>query len=244
LPGGNVALVCAAVRDGRPLVLKVNARGTPDDAELASEAAALSFWRPTGAAVELLEERDEGFTLLLEHALPGHSLGQTRLSWDEQLVELGRLARRLHTAGTPPSTVIPMSTYAAAWSGGDGELGELLVPGPEDVLVHCDLHPGNALRADAGWKVIDPHGARGDRHAEIWALICPEAPWLPEDPGEARRIAWGRLSTYTDAAGLDPGRAAVWTRVRARAETQSPYVVGDPAWAERLRRTARALEPD
>jgi streptomycin 6-kinase len=112
------------------------------------------------------------------------------------------------------------------------------------VLVHADLHPGNALRVDGSWKVIDPHGARGDRHAEIWALICPEAPALPEDPAEARRIAWRRLETYARAAGLDPKRAALWTRVRAPAEAVAPEIADDPAWAERLRRTARALATD
>lgn len=172
------------------MVLKLGPRGTPDDAELASEAATLAFWRPSGAAIELLDERDEGFTLLLEHALPGHSLDQTRLSWDVKLAELGRLARR-----------------------------------------------------DSG-KAIDPHGARGDRHAEIWALICPEAPALPEHRDEARRIAWRQLRTYADAAGLDPEQAALWARVRARAEAESSDVVGDPAWAERLRRMAHALAPD
>lgn len=137
-----------------------------------------------------------------------------------------------------------MSAYAAGWRGGEDELGELLHPGPEDVLVHCDLHPGNLLRAGDGWKAIDPHGARGDRHAEIWALICPEAPVLPEHRDEARRIAWRQLRTYADAAGLDPERAALWARVRARAEAESSDVVGDPAWAERLRRMAHVLAPD
>jgi streptomycin 6-kinase len=225
------------------VVLKVAPRGTPDDAQLASEAATLAFWRPTGAAVELLSERDEGFTLLLEHALPGHSLDQTSLSWDEKLVALGRLARRLHAAGTPRSTVVPMSAYAKGWLA-EAELGELLRPGPEDVLVHCDLHPGNALRAGATWKAVDPHGARGDRHAEIWALICPEAPALPQTRSEANQVAWRRLRTYSDAAGLDPERAALWTRVRAGAEARSSDVVGDPAWAKRLQRMAHALEPD
>ncbi len=43
LPGGNVALVCAAVRDGRPVVLKLTPRGHPDDVLLASEARRLCF---------------------------------------------------------------------------------------------------------------------------------------------------------------------------------------------------------
>ncbi len=244
LPGGNVALVCAADCDSRPVVLKANPRGTPDDAELAFEGAALAFWGPTGAAIELLAERDDGFTLLLERAEPGDTLDATELDWEEKLAVLGRLARRLHAAGPPPAEVIPMSAYAATWPDAAEELAGLLAPSPADVLVHADLHPGNALRADGSWKVIDPHGARGDRHAEIWALICPEAPALPEDPAEARRIAWRRLETYARAAGLDPNRAALWTRVRASAEAAPPELDDDPEWAERLRRTARALAID
>jgi hypothetical protein len=38
LSGGNVALVCTAVGDGRPVVLKLIPRGHGDDALLASEA--------------------------------------------------------------------------------------------------------------------------------------------------------------------------------------------------------------
>jgi hypothetical protein len=102
----------------------------------------------------------------------------------------------------------------------------------------------NPRRADGSWKVIDPHGARGDRNAEIWALICPEAPALPEDPAEARRLAWRRLETYARAAGLDVKRAAVWTRLRASAEAMAPDIADYPGWAERLRRTARALTTD
>jgi streptomycin 6-kinase len=195
-----------------------------------------------GAAVELLAQRDDGYTLLLERAEPGDSLDATELGWEDKLVVLGRLARRLHAAGAPPAEVIPMSSYAARWPG--AAIEGLLAPSATDVLVHADLHPGNALRVDGSWKVIDPHGARGDRHAEIWALICPEAPALPEDPAEARRIAWRRLETYARAAGLDPKRAALWTRVRATAEAVAPEIADDPAWAECLRRTARALATD
>jgi hypothetical protein len=81
------------VRDrpaGRP---KARPRGHPDDVLLASEATTLGFWRSTGAAIELLDRDDDGFTRLLERARPGTPLLPSGLSWDEMLVELGRLAR-------------------------------------------------------------------------------------------------------------------------------------------------------
>jgi hypothetical protein len=161
-----------------------------------------------------LAERDAGFTLLLEHACPGDTLLHSGLS-EEMLVELGGLARRLHAAGTPPPAILPMSACAASWPP-TAELAEMLIPSPADVLVHLDLHPGNALRANGGWKALDPHGARADRHAEIWALICPEAPALPDDPVDAKRSARHRLELYSEAAGLDADRAAAWTRARER----------------------------
>ncbi len=247
LPGGNVALVCAAVRAGRPVVVKTNPRGSPDDALLASEAATLGFWRPTGAAIELLDQRDDGFTLLLEQAWPGHPLLHARVSWEDKLAELGRLARRLHAAGPPPADALPMRAYAASWrdaAPSDAELDDLLSPSPDDVLVHGDLHPGNALRTGDAWKVIDPHGARGDRHADVWALICPEAPPLPDEPARARRTARGLVAVYARAAGLDPDRAAAWTRLRALVEAGSCEARANPAWARRLRATAAALSTD
>jgi hypothetical protein len=55
LDGGVVALTCAATQVGRPVVLKLNPRGHPDDVQLAGEGEALAFWRPTRAAVELID---------------------------------------------------------------------------------------------------------------------------------------------------------------------------------------------
>ena len=85
LAGGNVAVVCAA---DQPVVLKVN----PRMEGLSIEAAALRFWRDTGAAVELLDARDDDYTLLLERLEPG----------TPTLADLGRLVARLHAAGPPP----------------------------------------------------------------------------------------------------------------------------------------------
>lgn len=210
LDGGVVACTCAAVRDGRPVVLKLNPRGHRDDAQLAAEGDALAFWRPTGAAVELLDRRDGGFTLLLERLHPGHTLDDTHPTPESRLTELGRLAARLHRAGPPPPSFVHVGDFVPDWE---------LPNGDEEVLVHLDLHGGNALRAGGGWKVIDPKGVRADRHADVWALIDPfmleSLPASAEDP-RATVERW--IEVYAEAAGMDPVRAREWTRIRARAE--------------------------
>jgi streptomycin 6-kinase len=166
--------------------------------------------------VRLLGQRDAQTTLLLERIIPGTSLDDQDLAWEEKLQILGRLVARLHDDGPPPVSVPRLADHAAFWRpdlddpGLVRELDALLRTGSEDVLLHGDLHPGNALRGPGGWTVIDPTAIRGDRHADIWALICPQAP--VDD-----RIR-DRVETYAAAAGLDAERAAAWARVRAAAE--------------------------
>jgi streptomycin 6-kinase len=85
-------------------------------------------------------------------------------------------------------------------------------------LIHGDLHPGNVLRGPGRWVAIDPKGLRADRHADIWALICPQAPQLGSDPEAGARVLRGRVDRYAAAAGLDPERAVEWVRRRAEVE--------------------------
>jgi streptomycin 6-kinase len=253
LAGGEVALVCTAERDGVAVVLKVNPRCTPDDAELAAEGDALAFWAPTGAVPRVHARRDGGFTVLMERLRPGRALDATGVAWDDRLVVLGRLAARLHGAGAPPETFVPIGEYARYWRRALAaepallaELDALLVPADSDVLVHADLHGGNALRHGDGWKAIDPHGARGDRHADVWALLDPLAPRLPASRAAASRTARRWVARYADAAALEPGRARSWARLRARAEAliidaQDDAASDDRAWAARLHGMADAL---
>jgi len=253
LGGGIVALVCAARRRGSPVVVKVHARGHPEEPELRAEAAALRFWQPTGAVPELLDTRDGGLTILLERLVPGTALDEAGTSFDTRLTVLGRLAARLHGAGLPPADAPPIAAYARSWRGALAtdaaalaELDVLLRPAPTDVLVHADLHGGNALRGGRGWTAIDPHAARGDRHADVWALLDPLVPALPGAPAAAPRTARGWIARYAAAADLDPARTAAWTWVRARVTarqlaTRAAPAPEDRGWAERLRRMAEAL---
>jgi streptomycin 6-kinase len=226
LPGGHVAVVLATA----DRVLKVNPRGHDDDALIASQGAALEHWRATGIVPALHGSRDDGFTILIERVRPGTTLDEDGLPFEEHLRVLGGLARRLHGAGPAPATFVDLATYAARW-----EPGELATRRADDVLLHADLHGGNVLRDGDGWTVIDPHAVRGERHAEVWALLDPLVPPVP-DAATAHR--W--LALYADAAGLDRERARTWTRVRGAGEARE-VAAEDPAWAERLARMAEAL---
>ncbi len=254
LGGGNVALVATGTcASGEPVVVKVGPRGDPDDAELAAEPEALAHWRSTGAVVQLLGARDQGATLLLERLRPGLPLDGAGLGARDRLVELGRLVARLHAAGPAPESLPHLSAWAGPWRralaadpASAAEMEELLAPAPDDVLLHADLHGGNALRHGGAWRVIDPKGVRGDRSADAWALVDPLAPPLPAGPRGARRAARGRVGAYAGAAGLDPDRVAAWTRLRARAEAlgidaAGQHDAGATGWAVRLHRMADAL---
>jgi streptomycin 6-kinase len=104
--------------------------------------------------------------------------------------------------------------------------------------LHADLHGGNALWDGSDWTAIDPKGVRGDRHADIWALLEPDAPPLPADPDAAAETAWSWVTRYATAAGMEAERAGAWTRARAGAEATW---ITDEAWAARLRALAGAL---
>ncbi len=225
LPGGHVGVVLA-IGDR---VLKVSPRGHDDDALVASQPDALEHWRATGIVPLVHGRRDDGFTFLMERLRPGTTLDDQDLSFEERLRTLGRLAAHLHSAGPAPVTFVPLAVYAERWNP-----GALADPAGDDVLLHADLHAGNVLHDGTGWRVIDPHGTRGDRNADVWALLDPLVP-PPPDGATARR--W--LEIYVEAADLDPERARAWVHLRAAGEADA-VEPDDPLWAARLRRMADA----
>lgn len=251
LPGGHVALVAAGRRDGVPVVAKVHPRGHPEEADLRAEGDALAAWAPSGRVPPLLDRRDAGLTLLMGRVVPGTPLDATGPSLPERLEILGRLAAALHGAGPAPPGSRPIAAAADGWRRALGpdahaEIDDLLAPAPSDVLVHGDLHGGNALRGPAGWIAIDPHAYRADRHADVWALLDPLVPALPAAPADAAGTARDRVERYATAAGMDPGRAARWARLRARTTAAGLLAAPAPrpedvAWAARLHALAAAL---
>jgi streptomycin 6-kinase len=233
LHGGHVAYVAAAGE----VVVKVNPR-IPAEPGLEHEGRALRHWAATGAAVPLLDERDGGFTLLLERVRPGTMLVEEGLPVGEALATLGALARRLAEAG--PGDGFPSlagSPMAGDWLealDGDDRLEQLLSEEPT-ALAHLDLHVLNVLRRGADWVVIDPKPHLADPHAECFALL--ERVGLIN---ATRQAAWEAVRAYADAAGLDAQWLAAWTAVRARAE--SVLVQRAPELPPRWSRWAHDLE--
>jgi streptomycin 6-kinase len=233
LSGGVGALTCAA----GDIVVKVLPRFHPEEAAMRGEAEALVHWRDTGAAVPLLGRRDDGITLLLRRLRPASTLDDR--DYDEQLVIAGELVARLHAAGPPPESLPSIETYVEPYRRlSDPELDRLLAGNDHEVAVHADLHGGNVLRDGDRWVAIDPKGVRGDPHLDVWLLLCPQAPPLPDDnaAAELRR----RIGVYCDAARLDPQRAAAWVGVIARAEAVLCADSAFSGWVERLERIAAA----
>lgn len=234
LGGGVGALTCAC----GDVVVKVLPRLHPEERLLRGEGEALAHWRTTGAAVPLIDRRDDGLTLLLQRLAPATLLDER--TYEEQLVIAGELVRRLHAAGPPPAALPSIDEYAEPYRrAGDTELEDLLDSAGAPVAVHADLHGGNVLRDGDRWVAIDPKGVAGDPHLDVWLLVCPQAPPLPEhDPvAELRR----RIAVYCDAAGLDAGRATRWVRAIARAEALLMADSAFSGWPARLRAIAGAL---
>ena len=254
MSGGVVSLVCAATRpDAVPVVVKVSPR-VPGSHRLAAEGAALAFWQPTGGAVAVIDERDDGYTLLLERVTPGDSLEDADLALEDMLRVCGTLAGRVHAAGPAPDAferlrvADRMPNWLSLLAGEpelQAELRQLLRDRGDDVLIHGDLHARNILRHADGWKIIDPQALRADRHAEVRPLL--EAALALTGDEAANRVsvdAW--LHAFGSAAGMDAHRLRRFTLLRALSEARGVDRMRDAnaqwvRWATGLHRLAIAL---
>ena len=111
-----------------------------------------------------------------------------------------------------------------------GWIGELLASGAEggaEVLLHQDLHGGNALRAARGrgdWLAIDPKPLAGERAFDVASLLRDRRPELAADPHPAPRIR-RRVDRLSEALDLDRERMRRWAVVHALA-----WGLGDDEW--------------
>jgi len=217
---GAVNLVVLVSRDSVPCVLRIC---WPEHG-LEHEVVALRAWAGRGA-VRLLDVHPAGDALLLERldaaqTLRGLPLGAAAAAAGSLIAELTvpappglprlteRLAR-LRVEGSADDDALGQP-IPRRWLLDALELAHALDRDDSD-LVHGDLHYGNVLADRSGrWRAIDPKPVSGDPAYSVPELIWTRCDEL-EDAAAIRRL----VRRIADAAGLDPGRAAGWTIVRA-----------------------------
>ncbi len=228
-PGTRAGFVAPVVGPtGREMVLKIS----PAPAELRHEALALEYWGGRGAVRLEATDTSRG-ALLLERAVPGHSLEALALSDDRAATEVASVViAGLQCAGSPPPKDLPtIETWLAclqlsAAPDIPGKLAQVcreaqavahdLMCTPDDwVVLHGDLHHGNVLSVGhERWIATDPKGLLGPREVETAALLRnPRYHILARsDPAALIR---SRILVLAEHLGYDPRRMAQWGFVLA-----------------------------
>ncbi|MCD6031849.1 MAG: hypothetical protein K0S78_4031 [Thermomicrobiales bacterium] len=218
--------------DGEPIttatnfLLPVRYVGTPSIVKIATEeeerrgAATMVWWAGEGAARVLAHDDD---ALLMERAAGERSLAEMAHAGqdDEATRILCAAAARLHaprSRALPPS-LVPLSQWfrelapAAARYGGilaqaAAMAGALLADQQDIVVLHGDIHHGNALDfGPRGWLTIDPKGLLGERTFDFVNIL--------RNPEEETALTPGRfahqVAVIVDAAVVERVRLLQWT---------------------------------
>lgn len=213
------ALVADATRaDGTPAVLKLIVPRAGNDA--ANEITVLPLTDGDGCARLLRDDPGRG-ALLLERL--GISLHQLGLPFAQRLEILCSLARRVWRPA--PGCGLPtgadkgrwlIDAVTSTWDELDRPCSEHAVDhavacaarrvaahdDERAVLVHGDVHQWNALRADGGFKLVDPDGLLAEAEYDMGIL-------MREDPVELLAgDPWSRARWLAARTGLDA--TAIW----------------------------------
>lgn len=220
---GSNALVVRVRRGSQRFALRLS----PPGDDVATEAAALSFWAGRGT-VRLHEADLAHRAQLLEWVTPGRSLHELSLTATAPV--LGGVLRRLAVEAPPdtPSTGDLIAADLPHWPGRWTALRG--APGPDHLLaaaieaaeavrepatpllaVNGDLHFGQILSAEREpWLVVDPVLLRGDVGYDLGRLLWSRLDELPAD-----RQVRDYLAMVVEAAELDLVRAERLVVVRA-----------------------------
>jgi streptomycin 6-kinase len=216
-PNPTEAYVAAAeLADGTPAVLKLCIPRELDAARL--EIATLRLAAGDGCVALLRDDVERG-ALLLERL--GPMLGDLGLP----LVEANEILVATVERVWRPAADQGLTTGAAkarwladfvtsAWEELDRPCSEPAVDqalvcaarrgaahdDERAVLVHGDVHQGNALRAGAGWKLVDPDGLLAEPEYDLGVL-------LREDP-DTPAVLRARCAGLAARTGLDA--TAIW----------------------------------
>ncbi|MCC5015715.1 MULTISPECIES: aminoglycoside phosphotransferase family protein [unclassified Legionella] len=212
--------VLSGLQNNKAVVLKL----TPDNKTLNKEAIALKAFAGFGV-VALLDQMNDA--LLLECAVPGHSL---KSYWPEREEEAIKIAcksmKKLHQAPPPQEDVFPsIDEWLAAldkeWDIPAVYLKEarelkesLLKTRNETRLLHGDLHHDNILAHGEDWLIIDPKGVLGEQAYEVTTFIRNPIPELL-DSEKALAILQNRIEMMAALLELDRQRIYKWCFVQA-----------------------------
>jgi streptomycin 6-kinase len=132
--------------------------------------------------------------------------------------------------GLPRSAPIPHRLVEQAHA-----LTRDFADGPNDAVLHGDLHYGTVLAADREpWLAIAPKPLNGDPHYELAPMLWHR--W-DELAGDVRHGVQRRFYRLVDAAGLDEDRARGWVLVRVVREAMR-----DPANVTKYVALAKAVQ--
>lgn len=227
---GNVSYVAPATSAGGfEVVLKV---GFPHpDSE--DEAAALAQWQGRGA-VQMLDYDPRRRALLLERCTPGSSLWEE--SEDDATEAVAGVLEELWETPGSRSPFQALSSAAGVWSEDlsaayerwehpfEQEIFEEAIafmatarpPRSDDVILHQDLHGGNALRRGDDWVAIDPKPLVGERAFDLTSYVRDRRDELASDP-DAVKIVRKRLDRLCTRLDVDRERARGWALAHALA---------------------------
>lgn len=204
----------------RPIILKLGL----DIRGLHTEGLALKAFKNNGA-VKLLDQANGA--LLLERAIPGHSLKQFFPNHDDEaMIIASDVIRKLHH--TPRSNIRDFPTinnWLISLNSNHAMLGqylpkaqilrdELIKTMDTPILLHGDLHHDNILSDGNEWKVIDPKGVIGEVAYDVGCFIRNPLKDLPNHP-DCLRIIMNRVNGFSRQLHLDADRILKWCFIQS-----------------------------
>lgn len=217
--GGTESLVVEArLADGRAAALKLL---LPHEAEAASNEITVLRLADGGACPRLFQHDEARGALLMER------LGRSLYALDVPVARrqeilcaaAARLWRPAASAGLPSGAdkALWLSSYITeSWAELERPCDERAIDhaltcaasrravhdDERAVLVHGDVHAGNALQADGGFKLVDPDGLLAEPEYDLGTIMREDSLQLLEEG------SWARARRLAALSGLDA--IAIW----------------------------------
>jgi len=220
-PNLTYGYVLAGMRADEPVVLKLYC----DKVRFAQEEKALAAFAGHGCIRRLAVSYDRR-ALLLERAVPGHSLVSYFPHDDNAAIAIASsVITQLHGAPVPASNSFEtVNMLLPDFSVAQPLLEpfrvqaqtlkeQLLATTKHHVLLHGDVHYDNILAHKTNWLAIDPQGVIGDPVYDVTVCIRHPLTQLLEQPYPIRIIV-NRIDHFAYHLGWEAQRIYDWTFVQ------------------------------